>query len=139
MQPQKLLFSFFLFLGLLLFNSCNYFSYTRHTKIERLSERPSAVICDNIVNFRIIQGGWPTSKEDFMYKDVRNYEALKDFPYQTTEFKIKDSTEMTLYFRDHIKDVIKSQKTNKSDLNSFQGNIHFWKEADKFLWKINMK
>jgi hypothetical protein len=139
MQQSKTIPYFLFALGFLLLSSCEYFSYSRHSKIERLTERPSATICDNIVNFRIVQGGWPTSKEDFMYKDVRNYEAMKDFPYQTTEFKIKDSTEMTLYFSNHIKDVIKSQKTQKSDLNSFRGNIHFWKAGDKFLWKINMK
>lgn len=127
---------FFVIIGLL---SCNHFTATPHSKKQQLLERPSALLCDRIVDFRIGEGGWPISKLDFSNKGIKYYEAIKDFPYQTTEFKIKDSTEMIFYFSDNIKDIKKYDRTKKIDLNSYNGNIHFWKEDGKFLWKINMK
>ncbi len=120
-------------------SNCNYISYTPHSKTRRLIERPSPIICDRIVDFRLEAGGWPISKQDFMNKGLKYYEAIIDFPYQTTSFKIKDSTEMTFYFYDHIADIKKEAKTKKTDLNGFNGNIHFWKEGGRFLWEINMK
>jgi hypothetical protein len=127
------------FIAIIALLSCKYFTATPHSKKQQLLERPSAFLCDRIVDFRIAEGSWPTSKLDFSNKGIKYYEAIKDFPYQTTEFKIKDSTEMTLYFSEHIKDIARYKRTQKIDLNSFNGNIHFWKENEKFLWKINMK
>jgi hypothetical protein len=119
--------------------SCNNFTVTPHSKKQQLMERPSAFLCDRIVDFRIAEGGWPINKMDFSNKGIKYYEAIKDFPYQTTEFKIKDNTEMTFYFRDNIKDMERYKKNKKIDLNSYNGNIHFWKEDGRFLWKIKMK
>ena len=131
--------SILIFMIAFLFIGCNHFGYTPHSKKQRVEERPSAAICDKIVDFRIAIGSWPISKQDFMYKDLKYYEVMKDFPYQTTEFKIKDSTEMTFYFSENIKDLAKAKRTRKIDINSYKGNIHFWKENGRFLWKINMK
>jgi hypothetical protein len=140
MKNRKLLYTTVcVFIAINVLQSCNYFTYTPHSKKQRLFERPSAAICDKIVDFRIAEGGWPISKQDFMNKGLKYYEVIKKFPYQTIEFKIKDSTEMIFYFRDNIKDIEHYKKTKKRDLNSFNGNIHFWKENEKFLWKINMK
>ena len=85
--------------------SCNHFTATPHSKKQQLMERPSPFLCDRIVDFRIAEGGWPTSKLDFSNKGIKYYEAIKDFPYQTTDFKIKDSTEMIFYFSNNIKDI----------------------------------
>jgi hypothetical protein len=140
MNIRKIAFTFYcFFVASIILQSCNDFTITPHSKKQQLLERPSAFLCDRIVDFRIAEGGWPTSKMDFSNKGIKYYEAIKDFPYQTIEFKIKDSTEMTFYFSNHIKDIAKYKKTKKIDLNSYNGNIHFWKEDGKFLWKINMK
>jgi hypothetical protein len=119
--------------------SCNHFTYRPHSIKAKMLERPSISICVKIVEFRIAEGGWPISKQDFMNKGIKYYEEMKDFPYQTTEFKIKDSNNMVFYFRDNIKDIERYKKTQKGDFNGFHGNIVFWKEGDRFLWKINMK
>jgi hypothetical protein len=140
MKVKKFILVFaYLFITAFILPSCNNFTVTPHSKKQQLMERPSAFLCDRIVDFRITEGGWPISKIDFSNKGIKYYEAIKDFPYQTTEFKIKDSTEMTFYFRDNIKDIERYKKNKKIDLNSYNGNIHFWKEDGRFLWKINMK
>jgi hypothetical protein len=139
MKIRKLLYFAVCVFIINLLQSCNYFTYTPHSKRQRLVERPSVAICDKIVDFRYSEGGWPTSRQDFMNKGLKYYEVIKDFPYQNTEFKIKDSTEMTFYFGGHIQDAKRALKTKKTDINNYNGNIHFWKEGGKFLWKINMR
>ncbi|MEQ1554828.1 MAG: hypothetical protein ABL929_11645 [Ferruginibacter sp.] len=151
----------FLFCAFTIFASCRYVNYRPHSKTEKLIARPSIYICDKIVDFRIAEGGWPTSKMDFMSKNKIYYDAFKDFPYQFTEFRIKDSTEMTFFFDQYLEDVKRQnstypiqneynknlqnktypayKKSNKIELNDYHGNIHFWKENGKILWKINMK
>jgi hypothetical protein len=119
--------------------SCNNFTFRPHSKKQQSKEQPSVLFCDRIVDFRLAEGGWPNSMSDFMNKGIKYYEVANNFPYQTTEFKRKDSTEMTFYFSNHIKDIKNYNKTQKIDLNSYNGNIRFWKEGGKFVWRINMK
>jgi hypothetical protein len=119
--------------------SCNNFTFRPHSKKQQSLERPSIVLCDRIVDFRVAEGSRPTSLSDFMNKGIKYYEVASNFPYKTTEFKRKDSTEMTFYFSNHIKDIKNYDKSQKIDLNSYNGNIRFWKEGGRFVWKINMK
>jgi hypothetical protein len=131
--------SILIYAAILALQSCNYITVTSYnTKKKIILEKPSAFLCERIVDFRIAEGGWPISKLDFLNKGIKYYEAIKDFPYQTIEFKIKDSTEMTFYFNNHIKDIENYNKTKKVNLKSFNGKIKFWKKGDKFLWKIKM-
>lgn len=140
MNITKFTFRFIcLILLVLLTASCDYIPYRLHSRKQNFKERPSILICERIVDFRIAEGGWPTSKIDFMSKGVKYYEVLKNFPYENTEFKIKDSTEMTFYYYGHKADNERMQKTNKIDLNVYHGSIRFWKENGKFLWKVYMK
>jgi len=123
---------------LVVVTGCNYVTYNPKGKKKQLQATPSVLIFDRMVDFRIKEGGWPISMEDFKSKDIRYYEVVNEFPYQTTQFKIKDSNNMVFYFSDHISDQKEYDKTRKVDLNSYNGNVRFWKEGDKFLWKIKM-
>ncbi len=118
--------------------SCNYIIATPHSKRNLHSESPSVLIFNKIVDFRIEQGGWPTSRADFESKGIKYYEAFNDFKYQTTEFKRIDSNTMAFYFSNHIKDVEKSKVSHKVDLNNYNGYVKFYKENDRFLWKLKM-
>jgi hypothetical protein len=133
----------YLFLYVLLilvcFEQCNYISYTPKSKRNRSLARPSALIFDRMVDFRIEQGGWPISRQDFIGKGIKYYEVFNNFPYQTKEFKIKDSNTMTFYFSEYIQDVERYKKTQKLDLNSYNGHVNFYKENGKFLWTIAMR
>ncbi len=137
---MKLLSGFlYVILILICFAQCNYVSYTPKSKRDRSLSRPSALIFDRMVDFRIEQGSWPASRQDFIGKGIKYYEVLNDFPYQTTEFKIRDSNTMTFYYSNHIKDIKQYNKTKKVDLNSYSGHVDFYKENNKFLWKIIMR
>ncbi len=84
------------------------------------------MIYDRIVDFRIEQIGWPTSKTDFISKGIKYYEVFEDFPYQNTDVKIIDSNTMDFTYNQHIKDVGKFKKTEKVDLNSYGGSVKFY-------------
>ncbi|MCP9749563.1 hypothetical protein [Ferruginibacter sp. HRS2-29] len=127
-----------LVLAVALLAGCNYVTYNPKGKKKQRQATPSVLIFDRMVDFRIKEGGWPSSMEDFKSKDIRYYEVVNGFPYQNTEFKIKDSNNMVFYFSNHISDMKEYDKTQKVDLNSYNGNVRFWKEGDKFLWKIKM-
>ncbi len=124
--------------GAILLISCRNFTYIPKSKKKQLRETPSVLIFDRIVDFRIEQGGWPTSKEDFISKGTKYYEVFNDFPYLTTIFKIADSNRMIFFFSDHIKDKTRYNETKQTDVNSYNGSVKFWKENGKFLWKIKM-
>jgi hypothetical protein len=127
----------FLFISLLI-GSCNYVTYTPKTKKQSFHEKPSPLIFDRIVDFRIEQMGWPISKSDFMSKGKKYYEVFEDFPYLVADFKVIDSNRMTFYFSSHIADMERYNRTGKVDLNSYGGKVRFYKENDKFIWKIKM-
>ncbi len=126
----------FVFLFIVNCTACNYVTYTPRSKKNKLEEAPSILIYDRIIEFRIEQMGWPTSKMDFMSKGIKYYEVFQNFPYQYTNFKIIDSNTMIFTFSEHIKDVQKFEKTQKADFNSYGGTVKFFKEKDKFIFKI---
>lgn len=99
---------------------------------------PTAQLYEQIVDFRETLGGWPSSRQDFISKNIRYYKALEGFKYNTLIFKIKDSNNMTFYFSDHIADISKQAKTKKSEINKYGGEVKFFKENGKFLWKVKM-
>jgi hypothetical protein len=132
----KILISCFLLSGMA---ACNQFTFTPRSKKNIRSETPSILVFERIVEFREKEMGWPVSKTDFMNKGIRYYEVMKDFPYQSIEFKIIDSNNMVFTFSDHIKDARNYAETNKIDLNAYQGSVRFYKENEKFLWKLKMK
>jgi hypothetical protein len=123
---------------LILLASCNYVTYTPRTKRNKFLERPSMLIFDRVVDFRIEQMGWPTSKSDFMSKGKKYYEVFENCPYMEVEFKIKDSDHMTMYFDNHTRDIQRQAVTKKIDLNAYRGYAKFYKENDKFIWKLKM-
>lgn len=45
---------------------------------------------------------------------------------------------MTFYFSDHIADISKQEKMRKSEINKYGGEVKFFKENGKFLWKVKM-
>ena len=91
-----------------------------------------------MVDFRMEQMGWPNSVTDFISKNKKYYEVFENFPYLNTEFKITDSNRMTFYFSQHIADMEKYKRTGKADLNAYGGHVKFYKENDKFIWRIKM-
>lgn len=125
--------------SLLMLVACDQFTYIPKSKKKQRQETPSVIIFDRMVDFRIEQGSWPVSRQDFISKGVKYYEVFNNFPYQVADFKVKDTNNMTFYFSGHIKDIERYNHTGVTDLNSFGGYVRFWKENDKFLWKIKMK
>ena len=83
--------------------------------------------------------GWPNSKTDFISKGLKYYEVFENFPYQQTDFKIIDSNTMVFSYSQHIKDVRNFEKTEKVDLNSYDGSVRFYKVNGKFIWKIKKR
>jgi hypothetical protein len=126
--------SFVIFLAVSI-NACNYVTYTPRSAKNKLAEKPTALLFDRIIDFRVEYNSWPVSKEDFISKGNKYKDAFKDSPYLTVEFKRKDSNNMTLYYTDHLKDVETNKRTNKTELNSYRGSVKFYKEHDRFLWK----
>lgn len=119
--------------------SCNYVTYTPRSKKAMLREQPSMLIFERIVDFRIEQMGWPTSKADMMSKGKKYQEVFNHFPYQETHFRIIDSNNMVFSFYQHRKDVENYKQSRKADLNSYGGTVKFFREDGKFLWKLKMK
>ena len=119
-------------------SGCNHFTYTPRSKKVIQREKPSVVLLDRIIGFREEYNVWPFSKEEFINKGKKYKDAFEGFPYLQTKFKVIDNYTMTFSFSGHIKDVEKYQKTNRIDLNSFGGEVKFYMEKDKFIWKIKM-
>ena len=101
-----------------------------------MHEIPPLAVFAAIVDFRMEQNSWPVSQQDFINKGIKYYNVFIDFPYQTMEFIVKDSSNMTFHFRDHVN---RKPFTYKNfDLNNYGGWATFYKENDKFIWKIKM-
>jgi hypothetical protein len=122
----------------LLFSACQYVTYTPRAKSQKRREKPSLFICERIVEFRVSQGRWPVSREDFITKGQQFYDVLKGFRYTYLEFKTKDSNTMTAYFSGHVQDMANAEQTQKIDLGDYGGKIRFFKVKDKFAYKIKM-
>jgi len=126
-------------MGLLLFSaSCNYVTYSPRSKKQVQQEKPSVVLLNRIIEFREEFNSWPLSKVDYMYKAEKYRESFAGFPYAQTEFKLIDNNTMIFYFHEHIKDTRNYQQTGKIDLNSYGGEVKFYKEKDTFIWKLKM-
>ncbi len=122
----------------LLFSSCEHFTYTPKSRKNIKEEQPSIELMSRIVDFRIEQNSWPLSKEDFISKGKKYYDAFTGFRYTNTNFKTIDSNTMVFFFSDHVKDVEKYKETEQYDLNSYRGTVKFYREKDKFVWKLKM-
>ena len=125
--------------SLTLLASCDHFVYTPKHRSQKRREKPSIFICERIIDFRLEEGRWPVSREDLIHKGKKYYDAFAGFKYSYTEFKIKDSSNMTFYFEDHIADETTYQLTGKSELNAYGGRIRFFKVKDKYAYKIKMR
>jgi hypothetical protein len=122
----------------LLVSACNYITYTPRNKNQVRREKPSLLIYERIVDFRLDQGRWPATKEDLITKGKKYYEAFDGFKYNYTHFKIKDSNTMTFYFSDHVADRANYDQTQLIDVNAYGGQVRFFKVKDKYAWKIKM-
>jgi hypothetical protein len=112
--------------------------YTPHSKEQQQRAKPSIFLIESIIEFREAYNTWPISKQEFTAKKTKYKEAFIDFYYLNTQFKIKDNDNMTFYFSAYIKDEQRYEKTQRIDLNSYGGEVKFYKENDKFIWKIRM-
>lgn len=121
-----------------LFAACKNVTYIPKSKKKQQLATPSILIFDRMVDFRVEQGFWPTSIQEFTSKGIKYYEVMKDFKYLESSFKIKDSNRMVFYFSNHIKDEQRYNETREVDLNSYSGSVKFWKENNKFIWSIKM-
>ncbi len=137
MKFLKVIFTFLLLV--LIVSSCRYFFYTPRSKSNIHREQPSLLLLEKIVEFRLENLGWPTSKEDFMNKGIKYQKVFEGFPYNYTEFKRIDSNKMIFYFTDHIKDSDNYYETGKINLNSYNGRVTFYKDSNKFIWKLKMR
>jgi hypothetical protein len=119
--------------------SCNYVTYTPRSKKNIQREKPSPVLLDRIIEFRQEFNSWPFSKEEFTSKGGKYKQAFDGFPYLSVKFNVIDNDNMLFTFYDHIVDRKNYDESKKVDLNSYSGEVKFFKEKDLFIWKIKMK
>ncbi|HET9430355.1 MAG TPA: hypothetical protein VFO70_04220, partial [Chitinophagaceae bacterium] len=119
--------------------ACNTMTYTPRSRKNIQREKPSVVLLDRIIEYRIEQNAWPFSREEFISRGIKFKEAFAGFPYLQTKFKVIDQETMIFTFWEHIRDVENYKQTNKIDLNSYAGEVRFFKENDKFIWKLKMR
>lgn len=124
--------------GVTFSSGCNYFTYTPGSKKNIQREKPSVVLLNRIIEFREEYNSWPFSKEEFTSKGSKYKEVFDGFPYMQTTFEVIDNNTMTFSFYDHVKDIQHYQRTRRTDLNSYSGRVKFYKEKDKFIWKLKM-
>lgn len=123
----------------ILLSACNYITFTPHSTKKKQKEKPSVILLNSIIEFRQEQNSWPFSKEEFMNKGKKYRDAFVGFPYLRTEFKVVDDNTMVFSFYDYMKDAQQFKETGKVDINGYQGQVKFYKEKDKFVWKLKMK
>lgn len=123
---------------LALLASCNYITYTPRSKKNIQREKPSVVLLNAIIDYRLVHLDWPVSREVFIGTGKKYRDAFEGFPYSYTRFKIIDSNTMYFYFSGHIKDERNFNETQKVDLNSYSGRVQFYKKQDRFVWKLKM-
>ena len=129
---------FLVFFFLLIMASCNTITFTPRSKKNVQKEKPSPVLLEKIIAFREEFKSWPFSKEEMVAKGGSYRSAFDGFPYMTVRFKVIDNNTMTFYFSEHRKDVQNFRETQKIDLNSYGGEVKFYKEKENFIWKIKM-
>ena len=118
--------------------SCRFTTYTPRSKRQKQLAKPSIVLLERIGEFNEKYNTWPLTKEEFISKGARYKEAFTNFPYQYTRFKIIDSDNMIFYFDQHVHDITNFNMSQKVDLNSYRGEVRFFKEKEKLRWKIKM-
>ena len=126
------------FVCILFFSSCNWFTYIPRSKKNIQREKPSVVLLNRMIEFREEFNTWPYSKEGFISKGKRYMDAFDGFPYLGTRFKVIDDDRMVFTFYDHKKDHARVEKTGQMDLNSYYGKVKFYKMNNKFIWKLKM-
>lgn len=118
--------------------SCNSLTYTPRSKKNTRKEKPSVVLLNRLVQFREQYNAWPFTKEEFMLKSQAFKDAFAGFPYKTTVFRVIDNNTMTFYFSEHTRDLQQYEQTGKTELNAYAGEVRFYLEKDKFIWKLKM-
>jgi hypothetical protein len=127
------------FLLFITLTSCNIFTYTPRTKRQVQREKPSVVLLQRMVEFREEFNSWPFSMEEFISKGQKYKDAIAGFPYRQTKFDVLDNNTMIFIFFDHKEDAYNYKQTGLTDLNSYHGQVRFYKEKDKFIWKLKMR
>ena len=129
---------FLAYLFLLTAVSCNTITFTPRSKKNIQKEKPSPVLLEKIIDFRKEFNSWPFSREEMVAKGGAYRSAFDGFSYLQIRFKVIDNNTMTFYFSEHRKDVQNFKETQKIDLNSYGGEVKFYKEKENFIWKIKM-
>jgi hypothetical protein len=124
--------------ALLVLSGCNIIMITPHSKKQQQHAKPSMLLIEDILEFREKNNSWPISKVDFASKSDKYKQAINAFPYLNIQFKIVEQDKMIFYFDSHIFDVENQRRTKKIDLNAYGGEVRFFKEKGKFLWKTKM-
>lgn len=125
-------------LALLIVYGCNYITYTPHSKKQQQHAKPSIVLLNYMAEFREKNNAWPNSKDEFASTSAKYKQAINEFPYLNIRFKVVDQDKMTFYFDSHIHDVEQQKTINKLYLNAYGGEVIFYKENGKFIWKTIM-
>ncbi|WEK38242.1 MAG: hypothetical protein P0Y53_12110 [Candidatus Pseudobacter hemicellulosilyticus] len=121
----------------LLLLGCNQFTIAPRNKNSVRREKPSMLLCERIVDFRLEFSRWPVSREDFMGKGKKYYEVMSGIPYHYIHFKTFSDDKMNFTYGDHEQDRNLQKETNKIALNPYGGFIEFYKLNDRFVWKIH--
>lgn len=114
------------------FASCNHITYTPRSKKNIQREKPPVLMLARMVDFRLEEGRWPVSKQDFISRGAKHARLFKGFPYTQTDFKIIDINRMVFYFSGHEKDIKNYNNTEMVDLNSYSGRVKFIRRMTSF-------
>lgn len=122
----------------LTFASCQYTTYSVRSKRDQQRAKPSMVLVQSIADFRERYGSWPLSKEELMYKDARYRQVFTGFPYKDVRFKIVDADNMIFSFDQHVQDITNYNESQQVDLNAYRGEVKYYMQNGKVLWKLKM-
>ena len=117
-------------------SSCNYITYTPRSKAKKHHEAPSVMLLYKIAEFREEYNEWPSSKEYLTSKEKKYKDAFEGFKFLYTSFNIVNNDKMIFSYSRHIEDEANFKTTKKIDLNNYNGEVKFYKEGGKFIWKI---
>jgi hypothetical protein len=139
------------FACIVFFSACNHFNhtaankrnnplftYTPRSKKNIQREKPSVILLNRIIEYREEFNGWPYSKEGFISKGKKYFDAFNGFPYLGMQFKVISDDKMIFYFFDHVKDNKNMNESGMIELHSYHGKVYFYKSNNKFIWKLKM-
>ena len=123
---------------LLCVSGCSQFVYLPKSAKQKYFARPHIQFMMAVVEFRESTGGWPASQFELENQKAKNWKIIHDFQYRNLHFQQRKGDELFVYFDDYKRELY-LDVPGKTDLNTFHGVICFYKNNEKFVWKVKMR